>query len=107
MSAHYSIYVLVLHSDVSRSRKMRLQNRNGVLFKGFLYVGMTGISVSERIENHLKGYKSCNLVRRFFSGEVYNDYTEHGILFDYLTAVCKEKEVADRLRAEGYSVYQN
>jgi hypothetical protein len=107
MGEHYSVYVLHLHPESGSTKKMKRQNSLDDDFKGFLYVGMTGLSVEERINNHVSGYKSCNLVKRFYTGEVFVDYPEHGRKFDWRTAVEKEFEVADSLRKKGYCTYQN
>jgi hypothetical protein len=107
MGDHYSIYVLHLHPESGSTKKMKRQNSSMGEFRGFLYVGMTGLPVEERINNHVSGYKSCNLVKRFYTGEVFLNYPEYGHKFDYATAVEKEREVADSLRSDGYCTYQS
>lgn len=107
MSSHYSIYVLFLQEGARITRKMKKQNSQGSEFRACLYVGMTGLAVGERIKNHISGYKSCNLVKKYFTGEIFIDYPEYDTRFCYAEAVIKEREVADFLRHRGYSVYQN
>ena len=103
---HYSVYVLILSAESGLTRKMKKQNSPNTNILGYLYVGMTGLSVSDRIANHTSGHKSCNLVKKYFTGEIYKDYPEYNQLFDYYTASAKEKEVAEYLRGLGYCVYQ-
>jgi len=104
---HYSVYVLFLSEESGQTKKMKKQNIGAGPFLGYLYVGMTGLLVADRIANHVSGYKSCNLVKKFFTGEIFKHYDEFEKLFDYNQAVALEKEIAVRLRTSGYCVYQN
>jgi len=105
----YSVYVLNLIPEVQRERKMINQNRETFCSKiregirGYLYVGMTGLTVEQRVQNHIQGYKSCSLVRKYYSGSI---FTSKGDM-TFSEAVEEEREFANFLRAEGYWVYQN
>jgi hypothetical protein len=103
---HYSVYVLELTPESGSTKKMKKQNQVDNPL-GFLYVGMTGLPVEERIGNHTSGYKSCNLVKKYFTGKIYEQYPEYKQMFEYSVAVIKEKEVAEHLRQMGFCVYQN
>lgn len=98
-----SVYVIHLKEDVRKEKKMKDQNNNDSP-KGFLYVGMTGLSIQERVANHLKGYKSCNLVKKYFYG-IFLEKCETGLLYE--EAKLREIDLANELRNEGYWVYQN
>jgi hypothetical protein len=101
---HYSIYVLELLPEVQRERKMIENNRpiSDHSPKGFFYVGMTGLPVEQRVQNHLQGYKSCNLVTKYYSGRIFTTKTE----LTYSEAVDLERSYAEELRTQGYWVYQ-
>jgi hypothetical protein len=98
-----SVYVIHLKEDVREEKKMKAQNKIESP-KGFLYVGMTGLPIQERVANHLKGYKSCNLVKKYFYG-ILLEKCETGLLYE--EAKIRERDLANELREEGYWVYQN
>ena len=99
----WSVYVIHLKEEVKGEKKMSKQNTNGSPELGYLYVGMTGISVEERVSNHLRGYKSCSLVRKYFYG-LFHEKIESGL--SYEEATLREETLAEDLRLEGYWVYQ-
>jgi Uri superfamily endonuclease len=98
-----SVYVIHLKEDVKEEKKMKDQN-NIDSPKGYLYVGMTGLPIQERVSNHLKGYKSCNLVKKYFYG-IFLEKCETGLLYE--EAKLREMNLANELREEGFWVYQN
>lgn len=98
-----SVYVIHLKEDVREEKKMKAQNKIESP-KGFLYVGMTGLPIQERVANHLKGYKSCNLVKKYFH-ELFLEKCETSLLHE--EAKNRERDLANELRDEGYWVYQN
>lgn len=100
----YTVYTLTLSDGARVSKKMIEQNPDVPVPKGFLYVGMTGVPVEERISNHLRGYKSCRLVCDFFVSPLPERY-ERNLSFE--KASRRERELAVELRKEGYWVYQN
>jgi len=99
------VYVIHLKEDVRGEKKMMDQNNASgeVPPRGYLYVGMTGIPVEERVSNHLRGYKSCNLVKKYFD-RIFLDRVETGL--SYEEAKTREPALAEELRREGYWVYQ-
>lgn len=100
-----SVYVIILSPEARYEKKMIEQNDSQPDDpKGYLYVGMTGLTIEERIGNHLKGYKSCNLVKRYFSG-VFTEKNECKLTHE--EAKVREPALAEELRREGYWVYQN
>jgi hypothetical protein len=101
-----SVYVIHLKEEVRSESKMKKQN-SGVLGSnpiGYLYVGMTSIPVEERVGNHIRGYKSCNLVKKYFYG-IFREKIETGLTYE--EAKTREPALAEELRREGYWVYQN
>lgn len=106
MSCHHRVYVLHLDPASHKAPKMRRQNPSALPDARCLYVGCTGLTPTERIQNHMKGYKGCSLVRKWFTGEIFTDYVEYGKVFPYREAARLEEEVARHLRTRGFCVYQ-
>ena len=79
---HHNVYVVLLRDAVARHRSILRLNPKRDPLKPCVYVGMTGIPVDHRFENHKNGYKSA-----WFEG-----------------AVQMEAELAEDLRAAGYTV---
>ena len=80
-----------------------LRNPKGDGKAGY-YVGMTGLPVAERFQNHKKGYKAAGVVKRFGERLVPRLY-EHLNPMPYAKAVEMEVALADSLRKRGYVVY--
>ena len=90
-TGHHSVYVVYL------------RNPNGDGKAGY-YVGMTGLSPEQRFENHKRGIKSASVVRRFGERLVPKLYA-HLNPMPYNRAVEMERELAEKLRADGYQVF--
>jgi len=90
-SGHHNVYVVYLRNPKGDGRA------------GY-YVGMTGLSPEERFENHKRGIKSASVVRRFGERLVPKLYA-HLNPMPYERAVAMERELAEKLRAEGYQVF--
>jgi hypothetical protein len=71
--------------------------------KPCVYVGMTGIPVEHRLENHNNGYKSAWVVRKYGLRLMPQLY-EHLNPMPFEAAVQMETELAEDLRTEGYAV---
>ncbi len=100
---HHHVYVVLLDPAVLNERAVRAANPRRDPARPCVYVGMTGISPAERLENHKAGHKSSRLVRKY------------GVrllpeLYQYLNpmpfeAACQmEKDLAEDLRRQGYTV---
>ena len=90
-SDHHSVYVVYL-------RDPRGDGKAGY------YVGMTGLPVEERFENHKKGHKAAGIVRRCGERLVPRLFA-HLNPMPYAKAVDMEVALADSLRKRGYVVY--
>src|SRR3984957_11704075 len=55
---HHSVYVILLDPSVLRHPSILRLNPNRLPTKPCVYVGMTGLPVEQRFENHKKGQKS-------------------------------------------------
>lgn len=82
---------------------VELRDQDGPGTSG-LYVGMTGLTRSQRFANHLAGIKSARIVRRF-GVRLAPEFYEHLKPMTYRDALAKEKSFAEELRANGYVVY--
>jgi len=100
---HHHVYVVLLDPAAARWRTVRAANPNRDPSKPCVYVGMTGLAPEERFENHKAGIKAARVV------------TRHGVrlmpeLFAHLNpmpfeaAVQMEQDLAEDLRAQGYTV---
>jgi len=100
---HHSVYVILLNPAVLRHPSIRRLNSAHDPSKPCVYVGMTGLPVDHRFENHKAGYKSAWVVRKYgirLMPELY----EHLNPMPFDAAVQMETDLADELRAAGYTV---
>lgn len=100
---HHSVYVILLSKRALKERSVLRLNPNRDTRKPVVYVGMTGLPVDHRFENHKNGYKSARLVREYgirLMPELY----EHLNPMPFEAAAQMEKDLAEDLRGEGYTV---
>src|SRR5437764_14170749 len=62
---HHSVYVVLLDDTVMKNRSVLRLNPNRDPTKPCVYVGMTGLPVDHRFENHRNGYKSSRIVQSY------------------------------------------
>ena len=92
---HYNVYVILLSDDVSPRKNKSYPS---------IYVGMTGLSVKQRFQNHKNGIKSSKWVKRY--GSKLLPYLYDGLEnLSYYEALFKEKTLAEKLNKIGYTVY--
>ena len=92
---HHSVYVIELEPGA-----MRGKSTNGPA----LYVGMTGLPVEQRFENHRVGCKFPGVVKRFGS-HLRPDLYEHLNPMTWQAAATMEKRLAADLRGSGAEVF--
>ena len=100
---HHYVYVILLDPAVLKLRKIRAANPVRQKNKPCLYVGMTGLTPPERFANHKAGIKAARIVQRYglrLLPELYEVFNP--MPFD--AAAQMEKELAEDLRAQGYTV---
>jgi hypothetical protein len=100
---HHSVYVILLDPSVLRHPSILLLNPNRQATKPCVYVGMTGLSVEQRFENHKKGQKSAWVVKKYglrLMPELYEFLNP----MPFEAAAQMEKDLAEDLRADGYVV---
>lgn len=100
---HHNVYVVLLERAILKHPSILRLNPKRQASRPCVYVGMTGIPVDQRFENHKNGYKSAWVVRKYglrLMPELY----EHLNPMPFEAAVQMEMELAEDLRAEGYTV---
>ena len=100
---HHHVYVVLLDAAVLDERKVRESNPNRDVAKPSVYVGMTGIPPIERFWNHKDGYKSSHYVRKY-GVRLMPELYEHLNPMPYDAACQMEKDLAEELREQGYTV---
>jgi hypothetical protein len=100
---HHSVYVILLDPAVLQHPSILRLNPNRDPAKPCVYVGMTGLAVQDRFENHKEGQKSAWVVKKYglrLMPELY----EYLNPMPFEAAAQMEKDLAEDLRAEGYTV---
>ena len=62
---HHSVYVILLDPAVLQHPSILRSNPKRAPAKPCVYVGMTGLLVQDRFENHKKGQKSAWVVKKY------------------------------------------
>ncbi len=101
--AHHNVYVILLKEEVSQLRQVIAENPNRNPSKPCVYVGMTGLNPDERFQNHLKGVKSSYYVKHY-AVKLLPELYEFLNPMPYEAALAMERDLAEDLRAEGYTV---
>jgi hypothetical protein len=100
---HHNVYVILLDQAVLRHPSILRLNPNRDPTKPCVYVGMTGLPVEQRFENHKKGVKSAWVVKKYgllLMPELYEFLNP----MPFEAAAQMEKDLAEDLRADGYTV---
>lgn len=100
---HHSVYVVQLDPAVAKLRRVREQNPDRDPAKPCVYVGMTGLRLEDRFQNHKNGTKASFYVKRYGQGFLPDLYA-HLNPMPYTQACIMERDLADDLRREGYTV---
>ena len=100
---HHHVYVVLLSNEALSSRKILVANPRRDPTKPCIYVGMTGLTPAERFDNHKQGIKSAGVVHKYgirLLPELYEVYNP----MPYEAAAQMEKDLAEDLRNQGYTV---
>ena len=100
---HHNVYVVLLRGAVAKHPSILRFNPKRDPLKPCVYVGMTGIPIDRRFENHRNGYKSSWIVRKY-GVRLMPELYEHLNPMPFEAAVQMESELAEDLRAAGYTV---
>jgi hypothetical protein len=102
-ASHHNVYVVLLSKRALKDLSILRRNPKRDPSKPAIYVGMTGLPVDHRFENHKNGYKSARLVRKY-GIRLLPELYQHLNPMPYEHAVQMEKDLAEDLRAQGYAV---
>ena len=100
---HHNVYVVLLDAAVAKLRAVREANPRRDPKKPCVYVVMTGLTPEERFQNHQQGIKAASVVKRYgvrLMPELYAWLNP----MPFEAAAKMEVELAEDLRAEGYTV---
>lgn len=100
---HHNVYVVELKPAAAKIRNIRATNPNRNPKKPCVYVGMTGLAPEERFANHKQGIKAASVVKKF-GVRLMPDLFAHLNPMPYDAAVRMEMDLAEDLRANGYTV---
>jgi hypothetical protein len=100
---HHNVYVIRLDDAVAKHSSILRLNPNRDPLKPCVYVGMTGLPVDHRFENHKNGYKSAWVVRKY-GVRLMPELYKHLNPMPFEAAIQMELELAEDLRAAGYTV---
>jgi hypothetical protein len=102
-SFHHNVYVVLLDERAARHRSILRANPQRRPELPCIYVGMTGLPVEHRLQNHLHGYKASWVVEKY-GRRLMPELFEHLNPMPYEAALQMEKDLAEDLRAQGYTV---
>ena len=100
---HHSVYVILLSDRALKESSILRLNPKRVRSKPCVYVGMTGLPIDHRFENHKNGYKAARLVRKY-GVRLMPELYAHLNPMPFEAAAQMEKDLAEDLRSEGYTV---
>ena len=100
---HHNVYVVLLSKSALKDRSILQRNPERDPSKPVVYVGMTGLPVDHRFENHKNGYKSAWVVRKY-GVRLMPELYAHLNPMPFDAAVQMEMDLAEDLRAAGYTV---
>lgn len=100
---HHSVYVVLLDPAALKHPSILRANPARDASKPAIYVGMTGLPVEHRFENHKAGYKSAWVVEKY-GVRLMPELYEHLNPMPFEAAAQMEIELAEDLRSAGYTV---
>jgi hypothetical protein len=100
---HHNVYVILLDEAVLQHPSIVRRNWKRDPAKPCVYVGMTGLPVEHRFENHKHGFKSAWVVRKY-GVRLLPELYAHLNPMPFEAAAQMEMELAEDLRAAGYTV---
>ena len=100
---HHNVHVVLLAPAVRRLAAVRAANPKRRRGKPCVYVGMSGLTPEERFANHKQGIKAAAVVQRY-GIRLLPELYAHLNPMPHEAAAQMEKELADDLRREGYTV---
>lgn len=107
-NAHHNLYVVELKPQVFSWEHKFLEANLGYIpgLKPCVYVGMTGLTPEERLQEHRNGNHAARFVKKYgvrLLPELYRYFNP----MPYDLATVMEAELARQLREQGYGVWQH
>jgi hypothetical protein len=100
---HHNVYVILLANAVAKHPSILRLNPKRDPVKPCVYVGMTGLPIDHRFQNHKNGYKSAWVVKKY-GVRLMPELYEYLNPMPFEAAIQMELELAEELRAAGYTV---
>jgi hypothetical protein len=108
MTAHHVVYVIELCPHILADDPVfAAANPNYKPGYDCLYVGLTGLSREQRLENHRKGDRACRRVQPYLRDLRPDLWVGFEGPYPWPQVEDFEKILAFMLRARGYAVWQN
>ena len=107
----YSVYVIELQKEFSLTRRAQERNPRQELDKPCVYVGSTVKTPEQRFKEHMEGARNKNgpiysrIVHRYGIRLLPNEYEKYNPIKTREEAEKKEKELTEKLRRKGYTVW--
>ena len=108
LGGEYQVYVLRLEGRLwEKEKAFRERNPEFVEGSPLVYVGSTGKSVEDRLMTHLTGGLGFNkYVKKYFKQKMPREYEHLPVYRDRKRAIRLEGKTADKLRANGWGVWE-
>lgn len=100
---HHSVYVVLLDPSVRKYVSVQKLNPDADPEKPCVYVGMSGLTPEERFSNHKQGVKAAGWVKQY-GIRLLPELYQHLNPMPYAVAAVMERELAEDLRTQGYTV---
>lgn len=100
---HHHVYVVLLDPVVADLAAVRRANPDRRPDRPCVYVGMTGLTPEERFANHRNGLQAAVVVKEH-GVRLLPELYEHFNPMPYEAAAEMERDLAEDLRREGYTV---
>ena len=100
---HHHVYVVLLDAKAAKSVALKRSNPGRDPAKPCIYVGMSGLAPEERFARHKQGIQAAKWVQRF-GLRLLPELYAHLNPMPFEAAVELERDLAEDLRAQGYTV---
>ena len=100
---HHHVYVVLLDSKACQERSLLRANPKRDPQKPCVYVGMSGLKPAERFARHKEGIQSAKWVKRY-GMRLLPELYAHLNPMPFEAAVALERDLAEDLRAQGFTV---
>ncbi len=108
MTDHHVVYVIELDPQILEDDDgFRDANPNHTAGYECVYVGLTGLTREQRLENHRAGHKASTRVQPYIRDLRPDLWAGYEAATSWEEAKVAEKQLAEDLRSQGYAVWQN